>query len=219
MASPEEPVRKASATKPSQIQVIQEILPSINDLKEMMLANGFSGQDSAPQPLEGITGNAVNRPRNSEDLNGLGDKSNAEDNLGPKDMPVESTRKNKEKRKLSSQAVVLPDQQTLSSDSSWVSETEEPQNIQPRGRSKKAFTDPAWGAITRYTNNIFHPTVVPRSSTTPHVYCFRYLSNKAQIYNKPNHYFSDWCKGFAIRTTAIVGLGPNIVCTYGYETK
>lgn len=137
MASPEEPVGKASATKPSQIQVIQEILPSISDLKEMMLANGFSGQDSAPQPLEGITGSAVNRLRNSEDLNELGDKSNAEDNMGPKDIPVESTRKNKEKRKLSSQTVVLPDQQTLSSDSSaWVSETEEFQNIQPRGRSK-----------------------------------------------------------------------------------
>ncbi|KAH8154003.1 uncharacterized protein LAJ45_01770 [Morchella importuna] len=137
MASPEEPVGKASATKPSQIQVIQEILPSINDFKEMMLANDFSGQDSAPQPFEGITGNAVNRPRNSEDLNELGDKSNTEDNLGPKDMPVESTRKNKEKRRLSSQTVVLPDQQTLSSDSSaWVSETEELQIIQPRGRSK-----------------------------------------------------------------------------------
>lgn len=132
MASPEEPHEKAS-TKLPQVHVIQELLSPIPDLlllKEKMIANGFpSGQD-AMFPLVDVTEMTDEPKKSKEKEDGFEDRSGG----GKTQEPEENCKDWRDKKKLGSRTVV-PLEQISSSDSSWLSETEELRNNPPRGRS------------------------------------------------------------------------------------
>lgn len=103
-----------------------------------MLANGFSsGQGDAPQFLGEVAETVVGKSGKSEasgKMSSSEDRGNNRSNGGIKEGQEEARKDRKDKKRLGSRTTAPLE--ISSSDSSWVSETEEPLNNPSRGRSK-----------------------------------------------------------------------------------